>query len=105
MLTTVAKFPKTINAGANAIAGTMYYGCTGLTEVDMSDTTVTTTATAGLGIQMFRNCTSLRKIKPALVRIGSNTFTGCTALELIDFRHATSVVPVSSANALGPGNF
>ena len=83
----------------------MYGYCTNLTYADMSGTIFSgTIASSGIGASVFNGCSSLKYVKPALIKIGSSTFNGCSSLEVIDFRHATSVIELSNINAFGNTN-
>ena len=103
-LTRIAKMPSAISAGSYEIGRMMYAGCESLMEVDMSGTTITTTNSYGMGSSLFRNCTSLRKIKPVLATVGTLVFDNCSSIELVDFRHVTSVVSLANINAFGNTN-
>lgn len=81
-------------------AKTLYYmfqSCTSLTEVSLFNTSNVTSLEGA-----FKSCTNLKKV--ALEKISSKvtsmyqTFYGCSKLELIDFRGATSVPKLSNIN-------
>ena len=104
-MTRIPRFPTSIYL-AGQPANSMFYGCTGLTTVDMSGIASYSgrLTTSGLGASLFSGCTGLTYIKPSLISIGSNTFSGCTNLAVVDFRHAVSVIALSSINAFNNTN-
>ena len=103
---TSVEMPSLETSGDNAFQG-MCYEDERLVFVDLSS--LTTTGTNGLD-SAFRDCTSLKTVLlKKLSQTGSNwtfsnTFNGCTALELVDFSEATAVPALSSTSAFANTN-
>lgn len=63
------------SAGLGSLGATMFYGCTGLTEVELKNFNTIST-------QMFNGCTSLETVTlESIDTIGQQVFHGCTSLE------------------------
>lgn len=103
-LVRTAKIPNLIQI-TGVFGANMYSKCSGISDVDMSGISFSgTIASSGIGTAVFQNCTGLKTIKPAEVRVGSSMFKGCTSLEVVDYRHATSVITLSNINAFSSTN-
>ena len=74
----------------SALGAYAFYGCTGLTSIDLSKCSSLTS----LGIYCFRGCSALSDINldcPSLTSIGNSCFRGCTSLDSVDFSACTSL--------------
>lgn len=88
LLTTITNFPL-ITSNTCTSTSAMFYGCTGLTTLDLSNfkTQALRTMTS-----MFANCSNLTSINLCNVNTnvntnyGNNMFTGCTSLTHLDMR-------------------
>ena len=64
-----------------SIGTSVFYGCTGLTSIDMSNLTLVTS----IGANCFQNCTALANVilPPNLITVGGTAFNYCSQLSYI----------------------
>ena len=78
----------TIPSGVTKIGDNAFYGCIGLTSIDLPDEIIS------IGWNAFEGCTNLRKVnlKEGLSSIGQRAFSDCTNLEEIKIPQSTKSI-------------
>ena len=81
--------------GVTSIGSNAFYGCRGLTEVDLSNCT----SLISIGSYAFYDCSGITGelvLPSGLTSIGSNAFYGCRGLTEVDLSNCTSLTSIGS---------